>query len=243
MILQIALTLLLCSNWVFTEDRSDEQLTDEKWQIFNAWLRIEVMVFFSYIAANMVWLFVRSLFRNTVDFIAGNPSVNERTDYLESNLILMCVVESFVSPALVSLAILTMPNKFVFGQSMTFMPESLVYIKLFFTITFLQSFFSFFMNFVFFYVYKGSERRNKYMVYVHYILIIVTLLVIPPMIAILYAVFLFTVDIDIVTNRVVNSWLLMNTINSLCMIWYYFRVFRDVIDNVYYAWTTNMEFD
>ena len=31
MVLQIVQTLLLCSNWVFTEDSSDEKMTNEKW--------------------------------------------------------------------------------------------------------------------------------------------------------------------------------------------------------------------
>ena len=68
------------------------------------------MVFFSYIAANMLWLLVRSLVRNTVDFISGNSQMNERTDYLESNMILMSVVESFVSPTLGSFIILLVKN-------------------------------------------------------------------------------------------------------------------------------------
>ena len=196
--------------------------------MFYAWLRIEVMVFFSYIAANMLWLFVRSLFRNTVDFIAGNPSVNEKSDYLESNMILMCVVESFISPALVSLAILTLPDSLVVGNqiNLTQTTESRIFIWAFFVLTALQSLFSLFANFVTFYKYKGNEARNRNMIFIHYGLLVVTLLVIPPLTALLYGAWWLTIDLAVLQNQVINSWLLMITISNLTMILYYFIIFK-----------------
>ena len=112
------------------------------------------MVFFSYIAANMLWLFVRSLVRNWEDFCPPGALVNEKTDYLESNLILMSVVESFVSPTVGSLIILSVGNsslnlwggeelKLTFSSVQTsedvmkFSNEALFFVKLFFGLTLL----------------------------------------------------------------------------------------------------------
>ena len=203
------------------------------------------MVFFSYIAANMLWLFVRSLFRNTVDFIAGNPSVNEKSDYLESNMILMCVVESFISPALVSLAILTLPKSLVVGDDidLTQSMENKIFISLFFVITALQSLFSLFANFVTFYKYKGHETRNRNMIYIHYGFLVVTLLILPPLTAILYAVWWFRMDSSVLANQVINSWLLMITISNFTMISYYFIIFKEIFNTIYADWQSNMELD
>ena len=71
MILQLSLTLILCSNWVFSND-GDRTEEEDKWILFDAWLRIEVMVVFSYILANMLWLFIRSLVRDIVAVDAGS---------------------------------------------------------------------------------------------------------------------------------------------------------------------------
>ena len=193
----------------------------------------------------MLWLFVRSLFRNTVDIIAVYLCFNEKSDYLELNMILLGVIESFVSPTLISFVIWALPSKFILGQNNDneFLPEHLFYVKLMFSITCLQSFCSYFVNFVVYYIYKGNELRNKHMVYVHYTLIIVALLITPPLAAILYAVFRFTVDMDLVSSRIIDSWLMINAISNLCVIWYYFNVFSDVINEVYYGWKEAMEYD
>ena len=203
------------------------------------------MVFFSYIAANMLWLFVRSICRNTVDFIAGNPSVNEKSDYLESNMILMCVVESFISPALVSLAILTLPKSLVVGDDidLTQTLASRRFIGAFFAITSLQSLFSLFANFVTFYEYKGNQARNSYMIYVHYGLLVVTLLVLPALTALMYAIWRLEMSADALSDQVTNSWLLMITISNATSILYYFVIFRQIFNVIYADWQSNMELD
>ena len=78
------------------------------------------------------------------------------------------------------------------------------------------------------------------MIYVHYVLILVTLVATPLLIALLYVVFRLTPG---VWNPVINAWLLMNMISSLCAIGYYFYVIRDLLTSIHDTWQENMTND
>lgn len=71
------------------------------------------------------------------------------------------------------------------------------------------------------------------MIYVHYVLVIVTLIATPLLIALLYVAFRLTPG---VWNPVINAWLLMNMVSSLCAIWYYYYVIRDLLPSIYGTW-------
>ena len=65
-----------------------------------------MMVFISSIFSNMVWLLFRSCASNVVDVEPDRSLMNEKTDHLECNMILMGFLEMLITPAFVSWVLL-----------------------------------------------------------------------------------------------------------------------------------------
>ena len=68
---------------------------------------LELLIFVASIFSNMVWLFLRSFTSNVADLEPADSQMNEKTDHLECNMVLMGFVESLLIPAFISWVLLT----------------------------------------------------------------------------------------------------------------------------------------
>ena len=59
--------LLISNQWVFNDSIVGVKEMNADWELFTFWTVIELLVFTSTIFCNMIWLFCRSLCRNTTD--------------------------------------------------------------------------------------------------------------------------------------------------------------------------------
>lgn len=81
------------------QDFDFSSYTTKEWQQFNAWCVIEVIVFIGCIVANTIYLFVRAFSMQTLTLSVPQLLINENTDYLESQQILLGMFVTFCVPA------------------------------------------------------------------------------------------------------------------------------------------------
>ena len=120
-IMQLLVILFVCQTWVFNLEIQDtlhdiregvEELADitdkekKKILMFNFWMTLEVVVLATFILANICYLLVRSFTKTTLDLVAENDLLTAHSDHLEVNIIVMGLIESFFTPALVSIGML-----------------------------------------------------------------------------------------------------------------------------------------
>ena len=209
--------MILVSDYLFRGRLMHRHGEGPTWDRFIFWLKIEEIVFLSYLVANMIWLFIRSLKHNAIEIIPNDKFVTNKSDYLEANLTILGVFEAFFSPFFVGCFIFLLNNR----ETNDYIPlDQRNYAKIFLIIQSLQIVFYIFINFIAFSVDENDANgsctrrfplRNKFLPYVHTLFFISIFFLLPTAAIILYGTSLYKFGI---AGEQISDWFLMYAIDS-----------------------------
>ena len=103
----LVVILQVSSRWIFDEEIMGVCFEDRKTMLFTFWTMIELLVFLSSIFSNMLWLFCRSITTNVTDLQPFNSLMNEKTDHLQANVVIMGFVECISTPLIVGTVLMS----------------------------------------------------------------------------------------------------------------------------------------
>ena len=108
MAFQVYTFIDICVYWVYHSDREleNESNISHDWERFSFWLQVEVLSFLAQIISSMLFLFFRSILRNSIDIFPKVYAQVEDCDFLEAQQILIGIIGAFTAPAAVTATII-----------------------------------------------------------------------------------------------------------------------------------------